>query len=72
MFKSKKPSWPDPERSIRPMSELIGREFCWEATGPALEIFESQIASRIKRIFCDNKDDLERDEDVSGSYSFHI
>lgn len=72
MFKSRKLSWPDPERSIGQMSELIGNNFCWEATGPALELFEQQLAGRIERIFCDHKDDLERDEEVAKSYSFHM
>ena len=72
LFDSKKESWPNPEHSIgRPCELRFKNTECWEATGPALTVF-NQIAPAVDKLIEDNMELLEQGEPKSSGISFNM
>jgi hypothetical protein len=72
MLRAKRTPWEDPEKSIGREVDIIKGKIVWEATGPAVEIFESKLFDIIKQLLDAHKEELESDEKVSRTVSFHL
>ena len=72
LFDSKKESWPNPEDSVGRPCELRFKDTqCWEATGPALAVF-NLVAPAVDKLIEDNMELLEQGEPKSSGISFNM
>jgi hypothetical protein len=72
MLRAKPAAWEDPEKSIGRKITVIKGKTIWEATGPASGIFGNKLFQIIDRLLEAHKEELESDEKVSRSVSFHL
>jgi hypothetical protein len=64
-FSLQKSEWPDPHLSIGTKCNRMGSNECWEATGPAQELF-AQISQSVGDLLNARVDDIEEGEPVAG------
>jgi hypothetical protein len=72
MLRAKPVAWEDPEKSIGRKSTVIKGKTVWEATGPAADIFENKLFGIIDQLLKAHKEELESDEKISRTVSFHL
>ena len=72
MFSTKKPVWENPEKSAGSKSHRrIGGQNCYEAIGPAYEVF-LEIGPRIKELLDAYNDELGCGEQMQHSIAFYM
>jgi hypothetical protein len=65
-FTFTKSTWPDPQLSLGTKCNRLGGNECWEAVGPAQELF-SKISANVGELLDALIDDLEEGEPVDGN-----
>lgn len=72
MNSSNKPKWENPQESIGKQITSTRTKTVWEASGPALELFEQKIFYAIEEALNLNKEHLDSEEESSHTVSFHL
>lgn len=72
MNSSNKPKWDNPQASIGKQVAATRIKTIWEASGPALELFEQRIFHAIEETLNLNKEHLDSEEESSHTISFHL
>ncbi|KAL8992002.1 MAG: hypothetical protein Q9169_007458, partial [Polycauliona sp. 2 TL-2023] len=67
-----KTKWENPKASVGKQVAATRSKTIWEASGPALELFEQEIFRTIEEVLEANKEHLDSEEELSHTVSFHL